>query len=142
MGAPCFNCLKKDCNISIELFFLGKCRLTVTIKYYESATGNCPYLEWEAGLSADLRAQIRKRINRVRLGNFGDIDHIEGCIFELCFHVGAGYLIYYAKKNSKVVILLCGGNKRSQERDIEKAKRYWQDLGGRLGGRYGTNQKL
>ncbi len=95
------------------------------IEYYE-----CPYLDWEGELSMELRAQIRKRLNRVRLGNFGDIDHIEGNIFELRIHAGAGYRIYYAKKDNKIVILLCAGSKRSQSRDIEKAKKYWQDLGG------------
>jgi putative component of toxin-antitoxin plasmid stabilization module len=54
-----------------------------TIEYYETDTGKCPYLEWEAELTTELRAQVRKRLNRVRLGNFGDIDHIEGSIFEL-----------------------------------------------------------
>ena len=77
----------------------------------------------------ELRAQVRKRLNRIRLGNFGDIDHIEGSIFELRIHSGAGYRIYYAKKGNKIVILLCAGSKRSQNRDIEKAKKYWQDLG-------------
>ena len=101
-----------------------------TIEYYETDAGKSPYLEWEAEQTTELRAQIRKRLNRVRLGNFGDIDHIEGSIFELRMHIGAGYRIYYAKKGSKVVILLCGGSKRSQDRDIEKAKKYWQDLGG------------
>ena len=101
-----------------------------TIEYYETDTGKCPYLEWEAELTTELRAQIRKRLNRVRLGNFGDIDHIEGSIFELRIHTGAGYRIYYAKKGNKIVILLCAGSKRSQDRDIEKAKKYWQDLGG------------
>lgn len=101
-----------------------------TIEYYQTDTGKCPYLEWEGGLTTELRAQIRKRLNRIRLGNFGDIDHIEGSIFELRIHSGAGYRIYYAKKGNKIVILLCAGSKRSQNRDIEKAKKYWQDLGG------------
>lgn len=101
-----------------------------TIEYYETDTGKCPYLEWEDKLPMELRAQIRKRLNRVRLGNFGDMDHIEGSIFELRIHTGAGYRIYYAKKGKKIVILLCAGSKRSQSRDIEKAKKYWQDLGG------------
>lgn len=100
------------------------------IEYYETDTGKCPYLEWEGGLTMELRAQIHKRLNRVRLGNFGDIDHIGGNIFELRIHSGAGYRIYYAKKGNKIVILLCAGSKRSQSRDIEKAKKYWQDLGG------------
>lgn len=46
-----------------------------TIEYCETDTGKCPYLDWEDELSMELRAQIRKRLNRVRLGNFGDIDH-------------------------------------------------------------------
>lgn len=100
------------------------------IEYYETDNGKCPYLEWEAELEMELRAQIRKRLNRVRLGNFGDIKHIEGSIFELRIHSGAGYRIYYTKKNNKIVILLCAGSKRSQSRDIEKAKTYWEDLGG------------
>ena len=100
------------------------------IEYYETDTGKCPYLDWEGELTIELRAQIRKRLNRVRLGNFGDIDHIEGSIFELRIHSGAGYRIYYAKKGNKIVILLCAGSKKSQNRDIEKAKKYWQDLGG------------
>jgi putative addiction module killer protein len=101
-----------------------------TIEYYETDTGKCPYLEWESELSIELRAQIRKRLNRVRMGSFGDIDHIDGSIFELRIHSGAGYRIYYAKKDNKIVILLCAGSKRSQDRDIVKAKKYWQDLGG------------
>jgi putative addiction module killer protein len=101
-----------------------------TIEYYETDTGKCPYLEWEGELTTELRAQIRKRLNRVRLGNFGDTDHIEGSIFELRIHAGAGYRIYYAKKGNKIVVLLCAGSKRSQDRDIAKAKKYWQDLGG------------
>ena len=101
-----------------------------TIEYYETDAGKCPYLDWEDELSMELRAQIRKRLNRVRLGNFGDVDHIEGSIFELRIHTGAGYRIYYAKKGNKLVVLLCAGSKRSQDRDIAKAKKYWEDLGG------------
>lgn len=100
------------------------------IEYYETDTGDCPYLDWEGELTMELRAQVRKRLNRVRFGNFGDIDHIEGNIFELRIHAGAGYRIYYARSGSKVVILLCAGSKKSQNRDIKKAKKYWQDLGG------------
>lgn len=101
-----------------------------TIEYYELDTGKCPYLEWENDLPVELRAQIRKRLNRVRLGNFGDIAYIENSIFELRIHAGAGYRIYYAMKANKIVILLCAGSKRSQARDIAKAKKYWQNLGG------------
>jgi putative addiction module killer protein len=101
-----------------------------TIEYYETDDGKCPYLEWEAELPKELRSQVRKRLDRVLLGHFGDIDHIEGSIFELRNHSGAGYRIYYALKGKKIVILLCAGIKGHQKRDIARAKKYWQDLGG------------
>jgi putative addiction module killer protein len=100
---------------------------TVEIEYYETDLGDCPYLEWEAALSIELRALVRKRLNRVRLGNFGDCDHIDGSLYELRFHIGPGYRIYYGRKGKKVVVLLCAGAKGSQKRDIMKAKRYWEE---------------
>ncbi|MBA3721246.1 MAG: type II toxin-antitoxin system RelE/ParE family toxin [Parachlamydiaceae bacterium] len=104
----------------------------IHIEYYETDNGKCPYLDWEADLPRELRAQIRKRLNRIRLGNFGDFDHIEGSLYELRKrnHSGAGSPIYYGKKRNKILILLCTGDKRSQKRDIERAKKYWLELGG------------
>ncbi len=72
-----------------------------TIEYYETDTGKCPYLEWEDELTMELRAQIRKRLNRVRRGNFGDIDHIEGSIFELRIHAGLDTVYTMQKKAIK-----------------------------------------
>lgn len=100
----------------------------IVIEYYETSNGKCPYLEWESELPKELRAQIRKRLNRVRLGNFGDFEHIEGSLFELRNHSGSGYRIYYGKKDCKIIILLCAGNKSKQKRDIGKAKKYWLEL--------------
>ena len=79
----------------------------VTIEIYENARGNCPYVIWENKLSLENRAKIRARINRIRLGNFGDVKTIKGTkgIFEIRLHFGAGYRIYYAKKVAKIVIL-------------------------------------
>lgn len=70
-----------------------------TIEYYETDTGKCPYLEWEGEFTPELRAQIRKRLNRIRLGNFGDIDHIEGSILKLRIHSGAGFGILKKLRN-------------------------------------------
>ena len=74
------------------------------------------------------RAIIRNRINRVRLGNTGDVEPVGEGVFELRIHYGPGYRVYYGELERVVVILLCGGTKRSQSRDIERAKIYWQDL--------------
>ena len=90
---------------------------------YVSQQGNAPFDDWVQSLrDRKARAIIRNRINRVRLGNRG-----EG-VFELRIHYGPGYRVYYGELERVVVILLCGGTKRSQRRDIERAKAYWQDL--------------
>ena len=72
------------------------------------------------------RARIRARIGRLRLGNFGDSKRV-GEVFELRIHVGPGYRIYYGREGDAAVVLLCGGAKRSQARDIERADEYWRD---------------
>ncbi|MFT4554031.1 MAG: putative addiction module killer protein [Chlamydiales bacterium] len=101
----------------------------IAIEIYESDIGKCPYLEWERALTREVRAHVRKRLNRVRLGNFGDHKSLEGekGLYELRMHFGSGFRVYFGKKGNRVVILLCGGDKGSQRRDIAKAKKYWGD---------------
>ena len=67
--------------------------------------------------------RIHVQLDRVRLGNFGDAAPIGKGLFELRIHYGPGYRLYYAQRDMRVVILLCGGDKTSQPRDIEKAKK-------------------
>ena len=83
-----------------------------------------------------MRARIRARIGRLRLGNFGDAKRV-GEVFELRIHVGAGYRVYYGREGDAVVILLCGGGKQSQARDIERAEAYWRDHRSRNHGKKG-----
>jgi len=82
------------------------------------------------------RARIRARIARLRLGNFGDTKRV-GEVFELRVHVRPGYRVYYGREGDAVVILLCGGDKRSQARDIERAEAYWRDYRSRDDGKKG-----
>lgn len=63
----------------------------------------------------------------VVLGNLGDHKSIEKGVWELRFDFGAGYRVYYAEENNKIILLLCGGNKSNQKQDIKKAISYWQD---------------
>ncbi|KFL27694.1 type II toxin-antitoxin system RelE/ParE family toxin [Paradevosia shaoguanensis] len=76
----------------------------------------------------DVRAQarIQLRIDRVALGNLGDIKPIGGGVSELRIAYGPGYRVYVAQRGSVLVILLCGGDKSSQRSDIETAKRLAQ----------------
>lgn len=81
------------------------------------------FTNWLAALS-DLRArlQIVRRINRIAAGNFGDAKSVGGAVKELRIDYGPGYRVYYTQRGDTVVILLCGGDKRTQSKDIRKAK--------------------
>jgi putative addiction module killer protein len=68
------------------------------------------------------------------VGNFGDSKRL-GEVFELRIHVGPGYRVYYGRGANDMVILLCGGDKGSQARDIERAEAYWRDYRSRHNGK-------
>lgn len=97
------------------------------IVVYTTSTGKSPFHDWHSKLSQSMRAIIRTRLDRVSLGNFGDSKLIKGGdgVWELRIDCGPGYRIYFGKKGKVVVVLLAGGDKGSQVRDIAKAKRYW-----------------
>lgn len=78
---------------------------------------------WLDGLTDMVaRAAIATRIVRVASGLFGDHRSIGDRVSELRIHTGPGYRVYYTARGRRIVILLCGGDKRSQRRDIELAK--------------------
>lgn len=99
------------------------------IDVYETANGKLPYSEWESGLSARDRAIITTRLVRIRQGNLGDCKSIKGVrgIYEFRIDFGPGYRIYYGMKGKKIILLLCGGDKGTQNKDIQKAKTFWED---------------
>jgi len=99
-----------------------------TLEEYITDTGKIPFREWLRRLrDVRARAKIRVRLNRIRLGNFGDVKSVGGGVFELRIAYGPGYRVYFARSGSHVVLLLCGGDKSSQRRDIQTAKEYWGD---------------
>jgi putative addiction module killer protein len=80
------------------------------------------FLDWLTDLrDAQARARIIKRIDRIADGNLGDTKSVGNRVSELRFAFGPGYRVYYTVRESVVVILLCGGDKGSQGRDIERA---------------------
>ncbi len=100
----------------------------IKIEIYELPNGKSPYLGWLTDLDIKIQAIIEKRIARIRLGNFGDCETYPKWLgmWELRIDHGPGYRIYFGKKGFKRVILLLGGDKASQKRDITKALHYWQ----------------
>ena len=74
------------------------------------------------------KVAILRRLKRVQAGNLGDVKSITEDIKELRFTTGPGYRIYFTIKDSEIIILLIGGDKSSQKRDIEKAKEILKEL--------------
>ena len=73
------------------------------------------------------RARIRTRIDRLALGNMGDHRVLDGGLTELKIDWGPGYRVYFGRVGNTVVLLLCGGDKRSQQQDIRTAKAYLKE---------------
>jgi putative addiction module killer protein len=86
------------------------------------------YLDWLRKLrDVTARIAVDRRVNRVELGNFGDHRFCRDGVWELRVDVGPGYRVYYAAAGRKLVLLMCGGDKRTQSTDIDRACEYWQD---------------
>lgn len=102
----------------------------IDIFIFTTNTGKAPFSDWLGELDIKTRAIIRTRLDRIKLGNFGDCKSVKagGGIKELRIDYGSGYRIYFGMKGTIVVILLMGGDKKSQNRDIAKAKRYWLEF--------------
>jgi putative addiction module killer protein len=87
-----------------------------------------PYLDWLQRLrDSQAKVAVIRRLARVELGNFGDHKFCRDGVWELRVDVGPGYRVYYAMSGHCVVLLLCGGDKRTQEADIALAVGHWQD---------------
>lgn len=98
------------------------------LEIYETADGKRPFVEWLESLKdKSIRYRIKERLDRVSLGNLGDHKSINDGISELRFTFGAGCRVYYGEEGNKMILLLCGGDKSSQKKDIKKAVAYWKD---------------
>jgi putative addiction module killer protein len=73
------------------------------------------------------RARILVRIGRLKLGNLGDHKSVGEGVVELKISYGPGYRVYLGRDGEQLILLLCGGDKSSQQKDIDKAQKYWAD---------------
>jgi len=99
------------------------------LRNYITLAGKVPLLEWLNKLKDPIsRLRIRRRLDRLELGNLGDCEPVGDGVFELRIFFGPGYRIYFAEQDDTIIILLCAGDKSSQTKDINLAKNYWQEL--------------
>jgi putative addiction module killer protein len=95
------------------------------VKVYFTADGKAPFEQWISGLrDGKGRGIIRNRIDRVETGNFGGCEPVGEGVFELKIDFGPGYQVYFGMDGADV-ILLWGGDKSTQQADIQKAKEHW-----------------
>jgi len=95
---------------------------------YQAEDRRVPFTEWLDSLrDKAAQARIRLRLRQVQTGTLGDCESVGEGVVELRVHVGAGYRVYCGRHGKMLVVLLCGGDKSSQERDIKSAKTLWAD---------------
>lgn len=98
------------------------------LQFHRTQNGREPFTEWlESIRDQKTRTRIRGRLDRLETGNFGDCQSVGSGVFELRLNFGAGYRIYFGEVDNTIVLLLCGGDKSSQTRDVERAKTYWTE---------------
>ena len=98
------------------------------LRVFVTGDGKEPFNEWLSSLrDVKARAKIRVRLDRVSLGNLGDCHGVGEGVQELRVDYGPGYRVYFGQDGAMIVLLLCGGDKSTQTKDIETAKRYWSD---------------
>lgn len=101
---------------------------------YAGPTGRSPFGDWFEGLAAQPAARIRTALARLEQGNLSNVKSVGSGVLEYRIDSGPGYRIYFGRDGDTLIILLAGGTKRRQERDIEAARERWTDYQARRKG--------
>ena len=97
------------------------------IEHYLTDSGKDVFQDWLESLrDRQAQARIAVRLARLSAGNLGDCKPVGDGVWELRLDWGPGYRVYYARAGDVLILLLCGGDKRTQQKDIEQARAYWQ----------------
>lgn len=97
------------------------------ISEYVARDNRSPFGTWFDNLNAVAAAKITTALTRLQHGNVSNVEPVGRGVSEYKVHFGPGYRVYFGKDGEKIIILLCGGDKKTQKKDIERAKNYWQD---------------
>jgi putative addiction module killer protein len=105
------------------------------VREFVDQQGRSPFREWLESLDTAIKARIQARILRIESGNLGDHKSVGDGVMELRFDFGPGYRVYFGMDGKTVVLLLIGGDKSSQRRDIKRAQELWSEYlnGGKNG---------
>jgi putative addiction module killer protein len=100
----------------------------VVVREYNDQSGRSPYAAWFNRLNAQAAAKVATALTRLAQGNFSNVKGVGSGLFECRIDFGPGYRVYFAKDGERLVILLGGGTKKRQQKDIETAIARWQDF--------------
>ncbi len=99
----------------------------IKVVEYERKDGNSPFGKWFDGLDVQAALRIDAVVARMKQGNFSNVKSVGQGVSEYRVNIGPGYRVYFGRDGDKLVVLLGGGTKKSQSRDIEKAKGLWME---------------
>jgi putative addiction module killer protein len=99
----------------------------LTVREYLTHDGRNPFREWLGTLDVAVRARVQARVLRFEQGNLGDHRSVGSGVWEARLAFGPGYRIYFGKDGESVILLLVGGAKSTQRRDIRRAQEFWRD---------------
>jgi putative addiction module killer protein len=94
---------------------------------YETESGRTPFREWYLGLDTTVVARVSHAIERLRQGNFGNTKGVGSGVFEFRIDYRPGYRIYFGRDGQESILLLTGGGKRRQQRNIDAAISFWDE---------------
>jgi putative addiction module killer protein len=98
------------------------------LERYVTDEGVDVFHKWFTGLrDRQAMVSIRRRLDRIRAGNLGQVRSLRQGVWEVKIDAGPGYRLYYAKAGQSLILLLCGGDKGSQDADIARAVGYWEN---------------
>jgi len=98
------------------------------VEFYKDDSGDTPFVTWLDGLrDSQTRRRILIRLRRLEQGNFGDCKSVGDGLSELRLFFGSGYRIYFGETGGSLVVILSGGDKASQTKDIKRAKALWKE---------------
>jgi putative addiction module killer protein len=99
-----------------------------SLELFQDSSGKVPFESWIKNVrDKKSKARILQRIDRLRLGNYGDCKSVGSGVYELRIHFGPGFRVYFGLEGESVILLLCGGDKSTEKKDIENAHKYWME---------------
>lgn len=115
--------------------------MEIVVRRYRTLDGAEPFTQWLNGLTdPKAKALVLVRIERLALGTFGDARPLRDGVLELRIDYGPGYRVYFGREGALAVLLLCGSDKRRQDKEIKRAIDLWREYRSRRSREPGANR--